>query len=460
MKKLSTIILNSLINDNEYSRRVIPHIKSEYFESEAERQFFNKVAEYTAKYLVPPTIDAIIIDIVNDKEIKEHVAKELDSLIEEVRAPMEKQSLDWLVDQTEKYCQHRAVFNGIQKSIKLMTEDNVNGILDVFKDALAVTFQQSIGHDYLEDAAARWEYYHRVENKIPFRMDLFNKITGNGLSKKTLTLIYAGTHVGKSAHMCSLAADNMLNGNNVLYITNEMSEEETAMRIDAKLMDTPIPQVRTMEKESYDRKIASIQRKNMGKLIIKQYPTATAHVGMFRALLDELKLKKGFVPDVIYVDYLNICASQRMKMNANVSSYTYMKVIAEEIRGLAVERDVAIVTASQLNRSASTSSDPGMDDVSESFGISMTGDLIYALVATPDLMEQNIILVKQLKNRYTDVNTNNKFFVEFERLKMNFRDAASHHNADNYDGPASKGVPTPQEPDEEKRRDFSNFKFE
>ncbi len=455
---LNTLILNNLINDHEYSRRVIPYIKSEYFETEAERHFFQKISDYTAKYLVPPTLDAIIIDIVNDNTIKEYVANELDSLIEKIREPSEKQSVDWLVDQTEAFCKNRAVFNGLQASIKLMKSGDTGQILEIFKDALSVSFDQHIGHDYIDDAQSRWEYYHRAQNKIPFRLDYFNKITAGGLAKKTLTLIYAGTHVGKSAHMCSLAADNILNSNNVLYITNEMSEEETAMRIDAKLMDTRIPEVKTMTKDIYQRKISSIQKKNIGKLIIKEYPTATAHVGHFRALLDDLKLKKGFVPDIIYVDYLNICASQRLKMGANVNSYTYMKVIAEELRGMAVERNVAIFTASQLNRSASDSSDPGMNDVSESFGISFTGDLIYALIATKDLIDRELILVKQLKNRYTDMNATPKFFVGFDRLKMHFKDA-DNIDEELYDVPATKGNSS-YEPDDEKRRDFSNFKFD
>lgn len=453
---LATLILQSLITDSEYSRAVIPYIKAEYFEKESEQVFFSKIAEYTEKYLTPPTLDAVIIEIADDTKINENTAKGIDDLIEDLRKPYEKpSSLKWLVDKTEEFCKHRAVFNGVKASVKLMTSGEAGKILDVFKEALSISFDQKLGHDYIANAEDRWQYYHRVENKIPFRMEWFNKITGNGIARKTLTLIYAGTHVGKSAHMCSLAADNILNGNNVLYITNEMSEEETAMRIDAKLMDTDIPYIKTMDKEIFGKKIAALQRKSLGKLKIKEYPTATAHVGHFRALLDDLQLKQGFIPDVIYVDYLNICASQRLKMGANVNSYTYMKVIAEELRGLAVERDVAIVTASQFNRSASTSSDPGMDDVSESFGISFTGDLIYALVASDDLTKRGLILVKQLKNRYSDKGRFPKFLIGFDRLKMNFKDA---EGANDNDGEIPD-LPIVDKKESTGGKDFSQFKF-
>jgi archaellum biogenesis ATPase FlaH len=333
---------------------------------------------------------------------------------------------------------------------------NVNKILEIFKSALSVTFDQSIGHSYFDNHLDRWEYYNRVENKIPYKIDYLNKITKGGVSRKTVTIIYGGVHAGKTAHMCSLTADNLLNGNNVLFISNEMSAEEIGLRIDVKLFDASFDDVKSMPKDFFSKKINILKGKTIGKLVIKQYPTATAHTGHFRILLDELKLKQNFVPDIIYIDYLNICASEKIRMGATINSYTYMKAVTEEIRALAIERDLAIYTATQINRAALSSSDIDMEDVSESLGIAMSADMIYALSVSDELIAKNLILVKQLKNRYSDKNQNSKFFLNFDRTRMNFTDS------DNPEAGIIEDAKNPIEdrkPFERPKRDFSKFNF-
>ena len=557
--KLSEIILQNLITNKDYCKQIIPFVKNEYFETETEKHIHRSICEYVSKYSTVPSFDAIYIDLSSNKSVSEHAEKEIDVLLGKLKVDHPVTSHQWLLDQTEKYCQERAVYNGLTASVEIFEKKkNVGEILEIFKSALSVTFDNKIGHDYFNDAVARWEYYTKPEFKIPFKLDYMNKITGGGVSRKTLNLIIAPPHCvekstpikiryatkefqwkylevaiewvkhmfietivevfspdgwvevtdyiekgihelyecvdlvtnkkvqvsanhlfetingwqfakdinkvqvltengyhdctvrktsktgeivditvnhenhryytntisshnsGKTAHMCSLSADNLSDGKNVLYITNEMAEEEIASRIDANLFDIDLDTVKTMNQDNFERKINSLKGKTLGRLIIKEYPTSTAHVGMFRALIDDLKLKQNFTPDIIYIDYLNICAAQGLKMGSTVNSYTLLKVISEELRGLAVERDLPIYTATQVNRGNFASSDINMDDIAESFALAFIVDFAYALIVTEEMIPRNQVLVKQAKNRYADKNVLNKFFLGFRRSKMQF----------------------------------------
>lgn len=460
--KLSELVLQNLIKNEEYCKQVIPFVKNEYFETEAEKHIHNSICEYVSKYVTVPTIDAIYIDLSSKTNISEHAEKEIDALLGRIKEDHPVTSQKWLFDETEKYCQERAVYNGLTASVEIFEKKkNVGEILEIFKSALSVTFDSRIGHDYFNDAKERWLYYTKPEFKIPFKLDYMNKITKGGVSKKTLNIILGGPHAGKTAHMCSLTADNLFDGKNVLYITNEMAEEEIAARIDANLFDLELDHVRTMPKDHFERKVVSIKAKTAGRLIIKEYPGATAHVGHYRALLDELKLKQDFTPDIIYIDYLNICASQRIKMGTNVNSYTYMKTVSEELRGLAVEMNIPVYTATQINRGAHGSSDPGMADISESFGVNFTADFIYAIVATEEMIPRNRVLIKQIKNRYSDMNVLNKFFLGFRRAKMQFFDLEDPEEGliDDSDKPVADNTTYGIKNSETKENKFGDWKF-
>ena len=367
-----------------------------------------------------PTKDVINIEVGNRTDVTDDQVKNITEVVSDFTE--EEVNRDWLVESTEKFCKDKAVYNAILASIKIIDgrdkQHTKDAIPDLLSKALAITFDNHVGHDYLEDAESRYDFYHRVEEKIPFDLELLNKITAGGLSKKTLNVILAGTGVGKSLAMCHFAANNLLQGKNVLYITMEMAEERIAERIDANLLELSMESLKMVERRVYDSRIDKIKAKTHGKLIVKEYPTASAHAGHFRSLLEELKLKRTFVPDIIYIDYLNICASQRLKMGANVNSYTYIKSIAEELRGLAGEFKVPLVSATQTTRSGFANTDPGLEDTSESFGLPATADLMIALISTEELDQMNQIMVKQLKNRYSDPNFYKRFVIGVDRKQM------------------------------------------
>lgn len=417
-------ILTNLIYDEQYCRKVIPFIKKDYFADRKEAILANEIVEFFNKYNKPASKEVLAIEVGNRKDLND---KELAELTEYIgKLENEPTNEEWMLENTENFCKDRAVYNAILSSIKIIdgndkmhTKDAIPSILS---DALAVSFDNHIGHDYLDDHNARYDFYHRVEEKIPFDLEMFNKITKGGLSKKTLNIALAGTGVGKSLFMCHVGAGCLVQGKNVLYITMEMAEERIAERIDANLLNLTMDELKVIDKDIYESRIDKISKKTQGKLIIKEYPTAGAHAGHFRALLEELKLKREFKPDIIFIDYLNICASQRMKQGGSINSYTYIKAIAEELRGLAVEYNVPIVSATQTTRSGFTNSDPGLEDTSESFGLPATADFMFALVSNEELEALNQIIVKQLKNRYNDPSFYKRFVVGIDRAKMKLYD--------------------------------------
>lgn len=420
-------ILSSLIHDEQYCRKVIPFIKTEYFTDRKEFVIIHEIAEFFGKYNKPISKEILSIELSNRKDLSDKELVEVDEFVTSL--VYEQTNEDWLVENTEKFCKDRAVYNAILSSIKIIdggdkvqTKDAIPSILS---DALAVSFDNHIGHDYIDDHESRFDYYHRVEEKIPFDLEMFNKITKGGLSKKTLNIALAGTGVGKSLFMCHVGASCLVQGKNVLYITMEMAEERIAERIDANLLNLTMDELKVIDKDIYENRISKISNKTQGKLIIKEYPTAGAHAGHFRALLEELKMKKDFKPDIIFIDYLNICTSQRMKQGGSINSYTYVKAIAEELRGLAVEYNVPIFSATQTTRSGYTNSDPGLEDTSESFGLPATADFMFALVSNEELEALNQIIVKQLKNRYNDPNFYKRFIIGVDRSKMKLYDVES-----------------------------------
>ena len=435
---IEKVILTNLIHNDEFGKKVIPFLKSEYFQDYSEQVVFNLINEYVDKYSTFPSAEALVIDLSNKDGLNEDAFKISRDLISEL-SPDDNTKLDWLLDQTEKFCQDKALYLAIMKSIKIMDEKNGSlskgSIPSILTDALAVSFDTHIGHDFLGDAESRYEFYHRKEKRVPFDLHYFNTITNGGLPNKTLNVALAGTGVGKSLFMCHCAAANLTRGLNVLYITLEMSEERIAERIDANLLNVTIDELELMTKNAYDSKLTSLREKTNGKIIIKEYPTAGAGSANFRHLLNELKLKKSFVPDIIYIDYLNICMSSRMKYGANVNSYTLVKAIAEELRGLAVEYDVPIVTATQTTRSGYTNSDLGLEDTSESFGLPATADFMFALISTEELVSLNQIMVKQLKNRYNDPGINRRFVVGVDRPKMRLYDVDDDAQQGLLEGP-------------------------
>ena len=418
--KVETLILKNLLLTEEYPRKVLPFIKQEYFEDKTDQVIFDVTNKYFVKYSAVPTVEALTIEVSKITSLSDDQFKQITQTLESF--DKETTELDWLVDTTEKWCQDRAIYLALMESIKIADgsdqKKDAGAIPSILSDALAVSFDNHIGHDYIDDYEERYDSYHRVETKVPFDLDFFNKITKGGLPNKTLNIALAGTGVGKSLFMCHVASSVLLQGRNVLYITMEMAEEKIAERIDANLLNIPIQEISELPKMMFDSKVNSLMKKTQGQLIIKEYPTASAHSGHFKALLNELALKKAFKPDIIFIDYLNICASSRYRAGSNVNSYSYIKAIAEELRGLAVEANVPIVSATQTTRSGYGSSDVDLTDTSESFGLPATADLMFALISTEELEEQNQIMVKQLKNRYYDPTLNKRFVVGIDRAKM------------------------------------------
>lgn len=426
MLTTSQLILQNLIQNENFHKRVIPFLKDEYFELPSEKAFFKTVKDYSEKYYNVPTFEAVFIELSKNKSVSEKTAEDLDGLFKDLKSSVENNDPEWLVSTTEEYCKDKALTNAIMNSISIIEGEDKQrdrgAIPDLLKEALSIEFDASLGHHHFDNADSRWEYYHQKHERLPFNLDYMNKITKGGFAKKTLNLILAGTHAGKSAMMVHQSAYNLMEGKNVVYFTLEMSEEEISKRIDANLMGIAIDDILTLPKDVYLNKVARLKTKALGQLIVKEFPTGAANVGNFRYFLNELRLKKNFFPDIIYVDYLNLCSSLRLKGSTNVNSYTMMKAISEELRGLAVEMNICVVTASQFNRGGAANSDPSMDDISESFAVNFGSDFIIALIATDELKNQNKVLIKQLKNRYADMNGIPKFFLGFDRAKMKFYD--------------------------------------
>lgn len=418
-------IFGNLIFREDYGRKVIPFLKKEYFQDNNDKILFEIIESYVMKYNRFPTKEALAIDLSASANINDDQVKVIAGIIENLECDP-KTELDWIVDKTEKFVQERSVYNAIMQSIQILDDKdgkNVKGsIPQILSDALAISFDTNIGHSFLDDTDSRYEFYHRKEEKVAFNLDYFNRITKGGLPNKTLNIALAGTGVGKSLFMCHCASGNLLDGKNVLYITMEMAEERIAERIDANLLNVTMDELGEMNKETYDRKLTQVKNRTTGKLIIKEYPTASAGSANFRHLINELKLKKNFIPEIIYIDYLNICASSRMKYGNNVNSYMYVKAIAEELRGLAVEFNVPIVSATQTTRSGFGNSDVGLEDTSESFGLPATADFMFALITSEELEGLGQLMVKQLKNRYNDPAAYRRFVVGIDRSKMKLFD--------------------------------------
>jgi archaellum biogenesis ATPase FlaH len=435
---IEKLIFSNLVNNEEYGRKVIPFLKEEYFTSYSDKVLFNLIWDYMKEYNTFPSKEALAIDLSNKEGLNQQTFTDCKETIGSIEFdPSTK--LDWLLDKTEQFCQEKAVYNAIMKSIEIIDNKNnltsKGAIPQILTDALGVSFDSHIGHDFLDDAESRYEFYHTREVRIPFDLHYMNAITQGGIPRKTLNVILAGTGVGKSLAMCHMAAANMAAGFNVLYITLEMAEERIAERIDANLLDVTIDDLKLLPKDSYNKKIVKLRNKVKGKLKIKEYPTATAGSANFRHLLNELKIKKNFIPDIIYIDYLNICISSRIKNGANVNSYTIVKAIAEELRGLAVENNVPIVTATQTTRGGYSNSDVGLEDTSESFGLPATADFMFALITSEELEELGQIMVKQLKNRYSDPGVNRRFVIGVDRSRMRLFDAEASAQKDIMDGP-------------------------
>lgn len=421
--KIETAILKNLIHNEEYCRQVIPHLKKDYFSEKFDRVIFEEFEKFFLKYNKPATQEIIKVETGNSRELYDKEYADVQEIITNDLSASEKaDNVDWLIDETESWCKKRAVYLAIMDSIKIIDGRDKNkredAIPSLLADALGVSFDKSIGHDFLDDFEARYAFYHRVEEKLPFDIELLNTITKGGLSRKTLNIILAGTGVGKSLSMCHMAGAYLMQGFNVLYISMEMAEERIAERVDANLMNISMDELSVIDKSIYTKRIDKLTQKTQGKFVVKEYPTSTAHAGHFRALVEELKMKRGFTPDVIFIDYLNICASQRLRGGAGVNSYTYVKAIAEELRGLAVEYNVPLVSATQTTRSGFSSSDVGLEDTSESFGLPATADLMFALIQTEELQELDQIMVKQLKNRYSDPNFYKRFVIGVDKSKM------------------------------------------
>ena len=416
--------LSNLISNENYARKVIPFIKGDYFDVREERIVFEEILKFVDKYNKIPTKTSLGIEVENRKDLTETDHKKIVELIQTLDAS--DVDFDWLVDTTEKFCKDKAIYNAIVDGIKIIDgkdeKRNPDAIPEILTEALGVSFDNSVGHDYLGDSDNRFDFYHKIEEKIPFDLEFFNKVTKGGLPPKTLNIALAGTGVGKSLFMCHVASSCLSQGKNVLYITLEMAEERIAERIDANLMNISMEDLHDLPKTMFQDKIAKITKKTSGKLIVKEYPTASAHSGHFRGLIKELAIKKSFKPDIVFVDYLNICASSRFKGAQNVNSYMYVKAIAEELRGLAVETNVPFMSATQTTRTGFVSSDIGLEDTSESFGLPATADFMFALISTEELEDLNQICIKQLKNRYNDPTMNKRFVVGVYRAKMKLYD--------------------------------------
>ena len=458
MERLELTILRNLIFNEDYARKVIPFIQPEYYEQRVEKIVFEEIVEFIVKYGSSITIEALNIEIDNRRDLTESENKEIVELLSKLNDnPVDKQ---WILDTTEKWCRDRAIYIALMESIHIADGNNEkknrDAIPSILSDALAVSFDNNIGHDYLQNYEERYEFYHRKEDKIEFDLEYFNKITKGGLPNKTLNIALAGTGVGKSLFMCHIASSALLQGRNVLYITLEMAEERIAERIDANLLNVPIQQLVDLPRSAFEKKVTGIAKKTQGSLVIKEYPTASAHSGHFKALLNELALKKSFRPDIIFIDYLNICSSSRFKSGSNINSYTLVKSIAEELRGLAVEFNVPIVSATQTTRSGFGSSDVELTDTSESFGLPATADLMFALISTEELEGLGQIMVKQLKNRYNDPTIFKRFVVGIDRAKMRLYDVEQSAQKDILDS----GQEEEYNYEENKpKKSFEGFKF-
>ena len=465
--RIEQAILSNLIQNEEYCRKVVPHLKVEYFADRKEQAIAKILLNFFETYNKPASPEAVSIEVGNltgltDKELPEYIqyVGELDK---------KEPNVDWLTEQTEKFCKDRAVYNAILKSISIIDgRDKIHqqdAIPSILSEALGVCFDNHVGHDYIRDAESRYDFYHRVEEKVSFDLDMFNKITKGGLSKKTLNIALAGTGVGKSLFMCHVAAGCLMQGKNVLYITMEMAEERIAERIDANLLNLTMDELKVIDRDIFETRLDKVAKKTQGTLIVKEYPTAGAHAGHFRALIEELKLKREFVPDIIFVDYLNICASSRIKAGANANSYTLVKSIAEELRGLAVEHNVPLVSATQTTRSGYSNTDVGLEDTSESFGLPATADFMFALISSEELEQLNQIMVKQLKNRYNDPSFYKRFVIGIDRSKMKLYDVeVSAQSGISDAGHTKEDVPMFDKTEFGRRihnseQNFSDFKF-
>ncbi|MFZ9876167.1 MAG: DnaB-like helicase C-terminal domain-containing protein [Candidatus Nanopelagicales bacterium] len=455
MEKIETTVLRNLLFNNDYCRKVLPFIKNEYFENLHEKVVFEEICKFIVAYEQLATKEVLLIETEKRTDITEDTYKTICEYV----SRLDNNDVDykWLVDTTEKWCRDRAIYLALMESIKIADgqdeKKHRDAIPSILSDALAVSFDNNIGHDYFKDIERRYEFYHHREDKIPFDLEFFNKITKGGLPNKTLNIALAGTGVGKSLFMCHVAASVLLQGKNVLYITLEMAEERIAERIDSNLLNINIQDIQSLPKVMFESKLNKVGKKSQGTLIIKEYPTASAHAGHFRALLNELSLKKSFKPDIIFIDYLNICASSRYKGSSNINSYTFVKAIAEELRGLAVETKVPIVSATQTTRSGYGNSDVELTDTSESFGLPATADLMFALISTEELEQLGQIMVKQLKNRYNDPTMNKRFIVGIDRSKMKLYDVEQSAQKDILDSGQTDSK------DDDSMNKFSEFKF-
>ena len=464
---VETTILGNLLQNEEYTRKVLPFLKNDYFSRNPEKIIYGTVNDFVTKYNSLPTKEALSIEL-QEKKINEEEFKETMELLDDIsKDTQEHTDLGWLLDTTEKFCQDKAIYNAVVESISILDSqksDQDKGVIpEILSDALSVSFDPHVGHDYLDDSDDRFEFYHRVEEKIPFDLDYFNRITKGGLPQKSLNICLAGTGVGKSLFMCHVASSCLSQNQNVLYITLEMAEEKIAERIDANMLDIAVDDLHALSKDMYDKKIENLSKTTKGKLIVKEYPTASANVNHFRALLNELNLKRSFIPDIIFVDYLNICTSSRIRTGANVNSYTYIKSIAEELRGLAVENKIPIVSATQTTRSGYSNTDVGLEDTSESFGLPATADLMFAIISTEQMEELGQIMVKQLKNRYNDPTVNRKFVIGIDRAKMKLFDVSQAAQDTLVDtGQVEDDTPSfdVATGGKFKKRDFSGFDYE
>ena len=464
--RIETTILGNLLINEEYTRKVLPFLKNDYFTSNAEKTIHETIGDFVTKYNSLPTKEALSIEL-QEVKINEEEFKETMELLDDISKDTEEYAdLGWLLDSTEKFCQDKAIYNAVVESIGILDNQKSSqdkGLIpEILSDALSVSFDPHVGHDYLDDSDDRFEFYHRVEEKIPFDLEYFNKITKGGLPQKSLNICLAGTGVGKSLFMCHVASACLSQNQNVLYITLEMAEEKIAERIDANMLDIAVDDLHALSKDMYDRKIENLRKTTKGKLIVKEYPTASANVNHFRALLNELNLKRSFVPDIIFVDYLNICTSSRIRPGANVNSYTYIKSIAEELRGLAVENKIPIVSATQTTRSGYSNTDVGLEDTSESFGLPATADLMFAIISTEQMEELGQIMVKQLKNRYNDPTVNKKFVIGIDRAKMKLYDVDQSAQDELVDNGQEDDTPAFDiaTNGKFKKRDFTEFDYE
>ena len=458
METIENTIIRNLVLNEEYTRKVLPFLRPEYFENTHEKIIFEESAKFIVEYDKCPTKEILSIECEKRKDINDDTYKEISTYLKDISTePVQE---DWLVDSTEKWCKERAIYLALVESISIADghdiKKGVDAIPSILSDALAVGFDNHVGHDYLEDYEERFDFYHRKEDKIEFDLELFNKITKGGLPNKTLNIALAGTGVGKSLFMCHVASSVLLQGKNVLYITLEMAEEKIAERIDANLLNVNIQDITDLPRKTFENKVTKLSEKTQGTLIIKEYPTASAHSGHFKALINELALKKSFKPDIIFIDYLNICASSRHKANASVNSYSYIKAIAEELRGLAVEANVPIVSATQTTRSGFASSDVDLTDTSESFGLPATADLMFALISTEELEGLNQIMVKQLKNRYNDPTIFKRFVVGIDRAKMRIYDCEQSAQEDIVDSGQEEEY---NNEEKKSKKSFAEFKF-